>query len=68
MSAAWLQYVRTRGMVELVECCPILFAMVGYVFGGPNGPHGARVDGGKFAGDLKIREIFPAGLEGAGLD
>ncbi|HXB78643.1 MAG TPA: hypothetical protein VNX23_14765 [Bradyrhizobium sp.] len=55
-------------MVELVECCPILFAMVGHVFGGPNGPHGARVDGGKFAGDLKIREIFPAGLEGAGLD
>ena len=59
---AWSQYVAERARKWSYSRCEDL------CFGTASGPVGASVDGGKFAGDLKIREIFPAGLEGAGLD
>ena len=62
MSAAWSP--RTRA--EMVDYCPILFAMRGLCFGTASGPVGARLDSAKFARDLKVGGILPAGLEGAG--
>jgi hypothetical protein len=58
------QYVAERA--ELVDNCPILFAMRGFCFGTARGGLGARLDGAKFRKRLKIGGISPADLDGAG--
>jgi len=62
MSVAWSHVPETRA--EVVDYCPILFAMRGPCFGTASGPLGARLDSAKFARDLKVGGIFPAGRFG----